>query len=113
MGTMKRLTKITGGGLIGGAVGVITAGLLAPQSGEELQQKLRDRIRRAKVAGVVAKAEKEEELIRRFRGRVDDPNALEDERQRVQAEVAEAVQSVGLGLNAPGAIAAQDSALRR
>jgi gas vesicle protein len=113
MGAIKRLAKFTGGSVIGAAVGAVTASMFAPQSGNELQHRLRDRLRRAKVAGAVAKAEKEEELIRRFRGTVNDPDALEDERKRVQAEVAEAVQSVGLGLNAPGAIAAQETVSRR
>ena len=113
MGAMKRLAKFAGGSVIGATVGAVTASLFAPENGNDLQRRLRDRVRRAKVAGVVAKAEKEEELIRRFRGSVNDPNALEDERLRVHAEVAEAVQSVGLGLNAPGAIAAQETAARR
>ncbi len=113
MGAMKRLVKFTGGSVIGATVGAVTASVFAPQSGNEMQLRLRDRLRRAKVAGAVAKAEKEEELIRRFRGTVNDPDALEDERKRVQAEVAEAVQSVGLGLNAPGAIAAHETVARR
>jgi gas vesicle protein len=113
MGAMKRLAKFTGGGVVGAAIGSVTATLLAPQSGSELQRKLRDRLMQAKLAGVTAKAEKQEALILRFRGSVNDPNALEEERVRVRTEVAEAVQAVGLGLNAPGAIAAQDSSIRR
>ena len=113
MGAMKRFAKFTGGSVIGAAVGAVTASVFAPDSGNDLQRRVRDRFRRAKLAGVMAQAEKEEEMIRRFRGSVGDPGALEDERKRVQAEVAEAVQSVGLGLNAPGAIAAQESMSRR
>jgi gas vesicle protein len=112
---MKRLAKFTGGGVVGAAIGSVTATLLAPESGNELQRKLRNRLRQAKLAGATAKAEKEEALIQRFRSRVDDPNALEEERVRARAEaaeVAEAIQAVGLGLNAPGAIAAQDAVRR-
>jgi gas vesicle protein len=113
MGAIRRFAKFTGGGIVGAAFGVVAATLVAPQSGEELQRSVRDRIRRAKLAGTVAQAEKQEELIRRYRGAVADPEALEVERARIQAEVAQAVQSVGLGLNAPGAIAAQDTAIRQ
>ncbi|MEA2511740.1 MAG: hypothetical protein QOJ59_1227 [Thermomicrobiales bacterium] len=113
MGAMKRIVKFTGGGLIGAAVGAVTASLFAPQSGEELQHKVHGRLRQAKLAGAQAKAEKEEELIQRFRNSVNDPNALEEERQRARAEVTAAVQAVGLGLNAPGAISAQEATFRR
>ncbi|HEY7035973.1 MAG TPA: YtxH domain-containing protein [Thermomicrobiales bacterium] len=113
MGAIKRLAKFTGGGVVGAAIGSVTATLLAPESGNELQRKLRERIQQAKLAGLTAKAETEEALIQRFRGRVNDPNALEDKRVQSHAEVAEAVRAVGLGLNAPGAIAAQESTDRR
>lgn len=109
MGALKRLVRFTSGGIIGGAVGTVTATLLAPRSGQDLQRQLRHRVQQAKVAGVTAKAQKEEELIHRFRGSVSDPTALEEERLRAREEVASAVQAVGLGLNAPGAIAAQDA----
>src|SRR4051812_47288995 len=62
MGAMKRLAKFTGGGVVGAAIGSVTATLLAPQSGSELQRKLRDRLMQAKLAGVTAKAEKQEAL---------------------------------------------------
>jgi hypothetical protein len=108
MGATKRLLTFAGGGLVGATVGAVVAALIAPQSGNDLQRNLRKRVQLAKVAGVEARAAKEEELIRRFRGRVNDPDALEEERVRARAEVAAAVQAVGLGRNAPGAIAAQD-----
>lgn len=111
MGTIKRFVKFTSGSLLGGAVGTVTATLLAPQSGHEFQRRIRDRIRRAQLAGAVAKAEKEDELIARFRGSVVDPTALEEERTRSREEVAAAVQAVGLGLNVPGAIAGHDANL--
>lgn len=113
MGAMKRLAKFTGGGLIGAALGSVTAALLAPQSGSELQRKVRERLAQARLAGATAKADKEEDLIRRFRGSVNDPDALEAERVRARAEMAQTVQAVGLVLNAPGAIAAHESNLRR
>jgi hypothetical protein len=85
---------------------------LAPQSGEELKGRISDRLRQARLAGAEAKAAKEADLIRKFRAEVEDPDALEDEAAKMQIEAAEAVAAIGLGLNAPGALAAQEAALR-
>ena len=112
MGTGKRLLKFGSGGLLGAAVGTAVAILWAPQSGDELKGRLADLRRRTRLAGAEAKAAKEDELIRKFRGEVDDPEALRDEEAKVRVEAAEAVAAVGLGLNAPGALAAQETALR-
>ena len=112
MGTGKRLAKFGGGGLLGAAVGTAVAILWAPQSGDELKGRLSDRLRQARLAGAEAKAAKEEELIRKFRSEVSDPEALQDEVVKVQLEASEAVTAIGLGLNAPGALAAQEAALR-
>jgi gas vesicle protein len=92
MGAIDRLAAFGIGGVIGAALGSAAAALLAPQSGSELQRKVHERIRLARIAGAEAKAEKEEELIRRFRGSVDSPVALEDERARAREEVAAAVE---------------------
>ncbi len=112
MATGKRIVKFGGGGLLGAAIGTAVAILWAPQSGDELKGRISDRLRRARLAGAEAKAEKEDELIRKFRVEVADPDALRDEETKVRLEAAEAVAAVGLGLNAPGALAAQETALR-
>ena len=112
MATGKRILKFSSGGLLGAAVGTAVAILWAPQSGDELKGRIADRLRRARLAGAEAKAEKEDELIRKFRAEVEDPDALRDEEAKVRLEAAQAVAAVGLGLNAPGALAAQETALR-
>ena len=112
MGAGKRIVKFGSGGLLGAAVGTAVAILWAPQSGDELKGRLADRLRQARLAGAEAKAAKEDELIRKFRSEVDDPAALRDEEAKVRVEAAAAVAAVGLGLNAPGALAAQETALR-
>ena len=112
MGAGKRLLKVASGGLLGTAVGTAVAMLWAPQSGDELKGRIADRLRRARLAGVEAKAAKEDELIRKYRAEVEDPSALRDEEAKVRLEASEAVAAIGLGLNAPGALAAQETALR-
>ena len=112
MGAGKRLVKFGSGGVLGVAVGTAVAILWAPQSGDELKGRVADLVRRARLAGAEAKAAKEDELIRKFRAEVADPEALRDEESKVRLEAAEAVAAVGLGLNAPGALAAQETALR-
>jgi len=112
MGAAKRLLKFGSGGLLGAAVGTAVAILWAPQSGDELKGRLADLGRRARLAGAEAKAAKEEELIQKFRAEVDDPAALRDEEAKTRLEAAQAVAAIGLGLNAPGALAAQETALR-
>lgn len=112
MGAGKRWLKLGSGGLLGTAVGSAVAILWAPQSGDELKGRLADLARRARLAGAEAKASKEEELIHKFRSEVDDPTALSDEEAKVRLEASQAVAAIGLGLNAPGALAAQETALR-
>jgi gas vesicle protein len=112
MGAGKRLVKFAGGGLLGAAVGTAVAILGAPQSGAELKGRITDRLRQARLAGAEAKASKEEELIRKFRTEVADPDALQEEESKVRLEASEAVAAIGLGLNAPGLLAAQETALR-
>jgi len=112
MGAAKRLGRFAGGGLLGGAIGTAVAILYAPQTGDELRGRIADRLRAAKVAGAEAKAAKEDELIRKFRAGVNDPDALVEEETKARHQVAEAVAAAGLGFNAPGAIAAQEPALR-
>lgn len=112
MGAAKRLLKFGGGGLLGGAVGTAVAILWAPQSGDELKGRLTDLVRRVRLAGAEAQAAKEDELIAKFRGEVSDPEALRDEEAKVRVRASQAVAAIGLGLNAPGALAAQETALR-
>src|SRR3712207_74750 len=112
MGAGKRFLRFSGGGVLGAAIGTAVAILFAPQSGDELKGRLWDRIRAARLAGAEAKATKEDELIRKYRAEVNDPAALQEEETKAQLEAAEAVAAIGLGLNAPGALAAQEAALR-
>jgi gas vesicle protein len=112
MGAGKRMLKFGGGSLLGAAVGTAVAMLWAPQSGDEMKGRWTDRLRLARLAGAEAQAAKEEELIRKFRADVSDPEALQDEVVKVQLQASEAVAAIGLGLNAPGAIAAQDPSWR-
>jgi gas vesicle protein len=109
---MKRWLKFGGGGLVGAAIGAVVGTLWAPRRGDELKNQLLHRLQRARLAGIEAKAATEEALIRRYRASVEDPSALRDEEMRVRMETARAVAALGLSLNAPGAIAAQESALR-
>lgn len=73
---MMRLVKFGGGALFGAAVGAIVATLFAPQSGAALQTQTRDLIGEAKRQGDLAQAETTQSLARRFREKVNDPNAL-------------------------------------
>jgi gas vesicle protein len=103
MGVLSRAFKFALGAAAGAGVGATAALLLAPESGQDLQRKLRERIRAARLAGEEAKAKKEAELIRKFRGEVSDPGALRE----VEAELAEDLTRVQLekGASAPNAIA--------
>lgn len=112
MGTGNRLLKFGSGGVLGAAVGTAVAVLWAPQSGDELKGRLSDLWSRVRLSGAQAKAEKEDQLIRKFRDEVNDPEALKDEEAKVRLEAADAVAAIGLGLNAPGALAAQEAGLR-
>lgn len=95
MGAGNRLLKFGSGGLLGAGVGTVVAVLWAPQSGEELKGRLADRLSRTRLAGAQAKAEKEDELIRKFRDEVDDPEALQDEEAKVRLEAAQAIAAIG------------------
>ncbi len=113
MSAAKRFVSFLTGGLLGAAVGTAFAVLRAPQSGAELRGRIIDRVREVQLAGAEAKAAKEDELIQKFRQEVEDPEALRDEEAKRRVEAAQAVAAIGLSLNAPGALAAQESALRR
>ncbi|MDQ3692318.1 MAG: YtxH domain-containing protein [Chloroflexota bacterium] len=113
MSAGKRFLTFLSGSVLGAAVGTAAAVLWAPRSGTEMRGRLIDRIRQARLAGAEAKAAKEDELIQKFRQDVEDPAALRDEEAKRRVEAAQAVAAIGLSLNAPGAIAAQEAALRR
>ena len=89
MGFIARTMKFTLGGIAGAAAGAAVAILVAPDSGPELQRKLRERVAAAKVAGLQAKADKEAELVRRFRLEVGDPVALQDVEAQIAGERAQ------------------------
>lgn len=113
MGAAKRLMKFGLGGVLGAAVGTAVGILFAPQSGDELKEEVAERVRAAQVAGAEAQAAKEAELVQKFRVEVGDPDALQRVAIQARVERREAVAAIGLGLNAPGALAAQELALRR
>lgn len=106
MGAGKRLVKFGSGGLLGAGIGTAVTILFAPQSGGEFTGRVLDRIRQARLAGAEAKVAKEEELIRKFRGDVNDPGALRDEEVKAQAEAAEEVAAIGRGTGTPDPTAA-------
>ena len=108
MGVIKRTVKFTAGGITGAVIGGVAALILATESGRDLRQSLRDRLRRAKLAGAEAKAERENELIRKFRAEVNDQEALKEVEAQAREARDQAVVALGLGFNAPGAIAAQE-----
>jgi gas vesicle protein len=91
MGFMARTVKFTLGGMAGAAAGAVVAILVAPDSGPDFQRKLRERFATAKVAGLQAKADKEAELVRRFRMEVGDPSALQDVEAQSTGERAQAI----------------------
>lgn len=97
MKIVARMLKFTLGGIAGAAVGATAAILLAPESGQDLQRDLRERIRRAKIDGVEAKAAKERELIRKYRAEVNDPEALTALEQETSLERDQAAMEIAAG----------------
>jgi gas vesicle protein len=108
LGVIKNALKFTAGGATGLIAGAVAGLVLAPKSGEDLHLSLRERLRRARLAGVEAKAQKQEELIQKFRTEVNDHEALSETQAQSREQRDQAVVALGLGLNAPGAIAAQE-----
>ena len=91
MGMGKRLISVGGGGLLGAGIGTAVAVLFAPRSGDEQQGRLSDLLQRARLNGAEAKAGKEAELIEKYRGDVNDPDALTDEVIRARREAEESL----------------------
>jgi gas vesicle protein len=94
MGVLKSLAKFGAGGAAGTATGAAAALIIAPDSGPELQRKLRERLRAAKTAGIEARAARENELIRKFRLTVNDAGALKDHEEHVRLGRTEAIATI-------------------
>ena len=61
------LIKLAGGLIIGAAVGVAVAGILAPKRGEEMQNDIKAYLDEVRNAGAVAEAQRRAELQSKFR----------------------------------------------
>ncbi len=107
MGAGKRILSLGGGGIVGFLIGAGIAKLVAAQRGDDLRASIDAKVDEVKAVGDAAQAATEQRLIARFRDDVDDPTALAPESQQAELLRSRAMQALGLGLNAPGAIAAQ------
>jgi len=92
MSAFARLARFGFGSAVGAAVGGAAAFLFAPQSGDELGGKVRQRLADARLAGAEAKAAKEHEMIERFRQVVNDGDALTAGEMAAHARVADAAR---------------------
>lgn len=70
------------GALFGAGIGTAIAVLFAPQEGEALRSRLDDRLKLARIAGIEAQSGTEAAMIRRYRDKVGNPDALRDLEQR-------------------------------
>lgn len=70
-GLMRGLFRFAFGLSIGAAVGAILGTLYAPESGDQLKRRVRERLQAARVAGDRAEREKVEQLRREYRLRVE------------------------------------------
>lgn len=111
MALMKRLAKFGAGLLAGGAVGAAVGTLTAPEDGDSFRSRMRRHVSDARRAGNEARAAKQAALISQYRKDVGDHDALEEEVDHTLSRT-DAVLAMGLSLNAPGAIASQQAALR-
>ena len=109
MALMQKLAKFGIGIATGGAIGAAIGTLTAPADGETFRHRLRKHFANAKSAGETVKTAKETELIRRYREDVGDSTAMDDELPPTMSR-SDAVLAMGLGLNAPGAIASRQAA---
>lgn len=94
MGALSGLVRFGKGGVLGAAIGAAAGLLLAPGSGKETRSALAERIQRTRMAGVDAKADVEQDLIQRFRGKVNDTAALSEEEFRSKNEHVAAIAHV-------------------
>lgn len=111
MGLIKSAAKLGLGLATGGAIGAAVASLTAPDDPTSKRYRIRQHFRDARQAGNDAKRVKQDELKNRYRRDVGDWEAFEDVVEH-KSSAADAVTALGLGLNAPGAIAAQIAADR-
>lgn len=111
MALFKRLTKFGMGIAAGGAIGAAIGTLTAPDEGESLRRRVKQHFVNAKQAGEDAKARTNAQMITRYRQNVGNFDALEHAVDHSQSAT-DAVLAMGLGLNAPGAIAAKQAAHR-
>jgi gas vesicle protein len=111
MALMKKIAKFGAGLVAGGAVGAAVGTLTAPENGDSFRSRIRQRVDAARRAGDEARAVKLAEMITQYRKDVGDFDALEEEVDHTLSKT-DAVVAMGLGLNAPGAIASQQAALR-
>jgi gas vesicle protein len=109
MSVFGRILSFGAGGALGAAVGAVVAQAMATQSGEELKRRVRERVDSVKAIGDAAAAEAEGELIQKFRSETADPMALSSDAERVSVQRLRAMEALGLGLNAQGAISAQQN----
>jgi gas vesicle protein len=86
MSAIGKLGKFTAGGITGALVGAGAALLFAPDSGPGFQRGLRNRIDTAKSAGIQAQADKEAELVQKFRTGVSDPVALKSVEEKITVD---------------------------
>lgn len=94
MGVFSGLVRFGKGGVLGAAIGAAAGLLLAPGSGKETRSALSERIQRTRMAGVDARADVEQDLIQRFRGKVQDTSALSEEEFRSKNEHVAAIVHV-------------------
>ena len=111
MSLVTKLAKFGLGLAAGGAIGAAIGTLTAPEDGDSFRYKLKRHFINAKHAGDEAKAVKQAQMITRFRKDVGDFDAFDDNVDHTLSKT-DAVLALGLGLNAPGAIASQQAALR-
>jgi len=96
MAILGRLGAFIGGGILGAGVGAAIAVLNAPQSGDALRKDVARRVDLAKMAGVEAQVQTEEEMIRHFRAQVNDPNALRDDETQLKVGAARSIADLGI-----------------
>ncbi|MGH2548335.1 MAG: YtxH domain-containing protein [Thermomicrobiales bacterium] len=94
MGVFSGLVRFGKGGVLGAAIGAAAGLLLAPGSGKETRSAMSERIQRTRLAGVDAKADVEQDLIQRFRGKVSDTSALSEEEFRSKNDHVAAIAHV-------------------
>jgi gas vesicle protein len=99
MGFDGKLVALGKGGMLGAVVGAVTAVLLAPKSGDQLQRDVNNRVQEAKLAGNTAKLQKQSELIERYRQSVRSTTALEDAKVAAQLDAAHRAASITQEMN--------------